>query len=90
MLNCSRCAIPIPSNHEYIRQDLQECGSLLKTFKTTILGRKKECKKLHFCRSCAKKIDRINSDIEMFAPVVFIICIVLVAVLAYSVYQFLT
>lgn len=89
MLNCSHCEIPIPTNHEYVRQNLQESGSLVKIFTTTILGRKKECKKQHFCRFCAKKIDRINSDIEMFAPIVFIICIILVAVVAYQVYYFL-
>lgn len=89
MLNCNRCGIHIPINNEYIRQDLQDYGSFIKIMKTTIYGRKKECKKLYFCQICAKRIDRVNSDIEIFAPIVFIICIVLVAIVVYSVYQFL-
>lgn len=89
MFNCSHCGIHIPIDNEYVRQNLQESGSFIKTMKTTIQARKKECKKLYYCHFCAKKIDRINSDIEMFAPIVFIIGMVLIAVLAYSLYQFL-
>lgn len=67
MLNCGNCGFQIPINKESRRQIFKGPTVLLNFIKITLFRKKTDCKKKLVCQFCAKKIDRINNQIEITA-----------------------